>query len=94
MPSNKRVSLTLGASGSMYVAPANGWFCVSKVSTGSGQYINLINSTAEIRMSTNPANGVYGYVNVPAKTGDNVFVHYSLGGATEFFIFVYAQGEQ
>ena len=93
MPSSRFVDLTLGASGSFYVAPANGWFCVSKVSTNDKQYINLINSSVEIRISAHPAEGEYGYLNVQARKGDIVFVHYTLGGVTEFFRFIYTEGE-
>src|SRR5574344_14504 len=40
MPSNSYIDLTLGASGSTYTAPANGWIYWAKVAGGDWFYIN------------------------------------------------------
>ena len=42
LPSNQYVDLTLGPSGSSYVAPADGWFCVRTTSTKLGESATLV----------------------------------------------------
>lgn len=41
MPSDKYIDLTLGASGTTYTAPANGWLQIMGVSTVSGGYVEI-----------------------------------------------------
>ena len=93
MPSGKYTDLTLGASGSSYTAPANGYFFLSKQTSRSLQWANFINVGGEIRMNTCAPAGVYIYLYIPAKKGDTVFTYYDATGATEFFRFVYAEGD-
>ena len=93
MPSDRYIDLTLGASGSNYTAPANGYFCISKISTGTNQFVALINDK-NVRSNVYCDSGSYGYVSIPAKKGDVVFAVYSMGGTTEFFRFIYAEGEK
>ena len=92
MPSSKFIDLTLGASGSTYTAPANGWYVLNKVSNGVGQYIVLagfgISSQAISALS---AQGLV--CTLPVKKGDVCTVTYNTGGATQAFRFIYAQGE-
>ena len=38
MPSDRYIGLTLGATGSTYTAPANGWYCVIKDNGANGSY--------------------------------------------------------
>ena len=38
MPSDRYIGLTLGATGSTYTAPANGWYCVIKENGANGSY--------------------------------------------------------
>ena len=94
MPSNKYIDLTLGASESTYTAPANGWYVVSKTSTASGQYMNMINTTNNISIETNAtASGNWTRCYLPVKKGDNITIAYSVAGTTNYFRFIYAEGE-
>ena len=93
MPSNRYIDLTLGASGTTYTAPANGYFEFKKSSTAAGQNIQLENSTGNISI------GIISYSNnslrcfLPVKKGDTIKVLYSADGTTTAFRFVYAEGE-
>ena len=93
MPSNRRVNLTLGASGASYTAPADGYFCLSKQSTGT-QWANIINSNTDTRIFSTSQNGDYVYLFVPARKGDIIYSFYTLAGTTEFFRFSYAEGSK
>ena len=48
MPSNKYIDLTLGASGTTYTAPANGYFFVEKISGASNEWLTLHSSGVKI----------------------------------------------
>jgi len=96
MPSDKSVDLTLGASGTTYTAPANGWLVFGKrVGATTAQYILLINETANMRIvdtikgDINNELGAY----LPVNKGDKVRVDYNATGATTSFKFHYAEGE-
>ena len=85
--------LTLGASGSTYIAPANGWFYFSKVAGTSDVWANLINVTANIytgRKAHDQYDTIFEIVEV--KKGDVVQVTYNATGTTNAFRFYYAQG--
>lgn len=93
-PSNRYIDLELGASGTNYTAPANGWFYIRKGSTATLQYVYMLNENTTI--STNvqtPANGSFLDTTIAVKKGDTVNVQYTLGGTTQFFRFIYAEGE-
>ena len=96
MPSSKYIDLTLGASGTTYTAPANGWLVFGKRVGGStAQYILLINQTANMRIvdtlkgDLNNELGAY----LPVNKGDKVRVDYNATGETTSFKFHYAEGE-
>lgn len=98
MPSFKYIDLTLGAAGSKYTAPANGWLVLSKNSTGAGQEIRLA-ATGDSGGQVAYANctGAFNYaldVTLPVKKGTVVNVFYSTLGTTNKFRFIYAEGEQ
>ena len=89
MPSGKYIDLTLGASGSTYTAPANGWFafycesvCDSRIVTKGG----LFGNTA-LGKSGFPNNNT-----VSVLKGDTVTLTYStsLGASLRFY---YCEGE-
>ena len=94
-PSSKYIDLTLGASGTIYTAPANGWFFISRTGVSSGRYVSLVNkSGSELRtLYRTPATNDAIYLYLPAKRGDSVVVSYSADGSIEFFRFVFAEGE-
>lgn len=103
MPSNKYINLTLGASGTKYTAPANGYFAISKITNGTNQNVTLRNTGKDGSSTTwgthvlmrcmNPISGGSACAFIPASKGDIVEVSYSAGGALESFSFIYAQGE-
>jgi hypothetical protein len=96
MPSNKYIDLTLGASGTTYTAPANGWFYLSKTA-GSDWYF------AELSVVKDGQTLFYIYADayrtsacsviIPVKKGDNVKAVYNATGTTNYFRFIYAEGE-
>ena len=94
MPSNKYIDLTLGASGSSYTAPANGWFYFSKKASASEQWFQLSNKgkysinlwSSGIGQSVSDA--------IECLKGDVITVSYTLGGTTDAFRFIYAEGDK
>lgn len=94
MPSNKYVNLTLGASGTFYTAPANGWFLLRKDATGVNQELRLTNNSNELVGYTVATGGLALGAIVPVKKGDVVNVYYSAEGTLEFFRFIYAVGSE
>ncbi len=94
LPSNRYIELTLGESGSQYIAPANGWMYLSKLTGGENQYVTLNNNTK----GYTSGNGVYGkgsaiYCFLPVQKGDIVIANYTASGTTSIFKFYYAEGE-
>ena len=105
MPSSKYIDLTLGASESEYIAPANGYFSVGGNFDNVNGYFTFAlwdNATGHTLVSseTKANSGSYScYCWVPVKKGDKVIAYYnyspfsSTTSGTPFFIFVYAEGE-
>lgn len=95
MPSNKYTSLTLGASGSTYTAPTNGYFALAGTSnSGSNNYAHVQLQCANIvtrSACTAPSARVAVYI--PVKKGDTVQVTYQNVTDTNF-IFKYAEGSK
>lgn len=96
MPSSRYINLTLGASGSTYTAPANGWFIFDKRSSAAGQYVVITNETNGYDWEG--ASAAYGVSvecnkSVPVKKGDIIKIIYTLGGAFVRFAFIYAEGQ-
>lgn len=93
-PSDRYIDLELGASGTTYTAPANGYFYTSKVTGGTNQYIGIYNQTVRTgtRATPNPS-GAYTALWLPARKGDVVRVDYTASGSTLYFRFIYAEGE-
>lgn len=96
MPSSRYEDLTLGASGTLYTAPANGYITLLKVAGAANKIIRMVNTTggyivnSTMAYSSASETGVF----MPCKKGDNVSVHYDVSGATRTFRFVYAEGEE
>ena len=99
-PSNRTISLTVGASGTQYVAPANGYFMFYAWSNSTSlSYANIANVT--IYQGNYPLSS-YRYTNikgpqhtmsVPARKGDTVALDYNMGGS-KILYFIYADGEE
>lgn len=92
MPSNRYVSLTLGTSGATYTAPADGYFYLRKTGTALNQYA-FISGGGIAQDVFNPISGT-GTRSVwfPVKKGTIVTISYNMGGSTNTFRFVYAEG--
>lgn len=104
-PSNRYIDLTLGASGSTYTAPANGWICVEKEANAANQYISggepkpgqngsvyseRISYITSYSSSTSLAPTIF----FPVRKGSTYFINYTAGGDTLIFRFIYANGSQ
>jgi hypothetical protein len=95
MPSNKYIDLTLGASGTTYTAPANGWYYINKKAGAADKYLNLANLTSKFSVGDTAQGTAQNFAKIiPAKKGDEVQVQYDATGATNHFRFIYAEGEQ
>ena len=92
MPSDTYVNLTLGATGTYYTAPADGYVSFAKMSNAAGQtmYIGAIATTQGWATAANQ----YVQCFLPVYKGQSFQVSYSLGGSTAFFRFVYAVGSE
>ena len=92
MPSGRYIDLTLGANGSTYTAPANGWFVFGRKAT-SPAGCGLSNQTRGIGCSYVVERSWSMLSNVPAKKGDVVSIMYWQGDHTTIFRFIYAEGD-
>ena len=102
LPSDTYIDLTLGANGSTYTAPANGWFTIQKyndstIGDGYIAMVNLSNGLAtenrQIRYAGSGGMPI-GRVYIPAKKGDSVNVYYDITGSVIAFRFIYAVGSE
>ena len=91
-PSSKYINLTLNASNSTYTAPANGWVLFDK-NTSSGKNIVLWNFTKTYGFSVSSSATFGQSILLPVSKGDVFGVEYTATGTTNFFRFIYAQGE-
>ena len=94
MPSNKYIDLTLGASGTTYTAPANGWFWFSKIAGTNLFGVGIENKRNGMIIGSDAGAPGSGNAVMPVLAGDNVVVRYSATGETLGFRFIYAQGDQ
>ena len=102
MPSDKSVTLTLGATGTEYTAPANGWFVVQIKSTGStkGCYVYMRNSTTglvtrDYNYHPSTSTDMTVVTCCSAKKGEKVLINYDVAKTISFssLEFIYAKGE-
>ena len=92
MPSNRYIDLTIGAHGSSYTAPANGWFAIRGY-THSDAFLWLSNNSNQIMQAGSAYNSTAkGGVCIPCKRGDTISIGY-YGGKLDFVRFIYAEGE-
>ena len=94
MPSSRYIDLTLGASGSTYTAPANGYFVLSKISNGTNQYITIGVGNLQITNYCPQSGKWFQMITPPVQKGQQCYVAYDLGGTTNWFRFYYAEGSK
>lgn len=97
-PSGKYIDLTLGASGSRYIAPADGYYSVA-IQAGVTNLVVLgfTNITAGDLCTNVFSVGLAAatlYSHIECKKGDNVLLEYSVVGAISHFRFHYAEGSK
>lgn len=94
MPSNTYTNLTVGASGSTYTAPADGYICVRHTTTGSyGQAYIVCGKRAVVSVSFDTSWISVPVAPFPVKKGDVFQVIYVRSTINEF-CFVYAIGSE
>lgn len=94
MPSSKYIDLTLGASGSTYTAPANGYFYIGKSHSSSGGIIDMQNITSKVRLQiSNVVANDYMLLYLPARKNDIIRINYKANGTLNGFMFIFAEGE-
>ena len=92
LPSDKLENLILQASGTNYIAPANGYIAFSKTVSNT-QFISIANITANIGTVETSSGNQIPSINLQVKKGDTYQVNYSGTGATNYFRFVYAKSD-
>ena len=93
-PSNRYIDLTLGASGTTYTAPANGYLHLFKEVNSADQYVVLTNTNNGLGMHAwVPKSGGGAATTIPVKKGDIVSINYTAGANVICFRFIYAEGE-
>ena len=106
MPSETPVALTLGASGSEYTSPANGYFYCQVTNSGAVGHYYLTATLSDkednflmtSRCNTYAPNTTSDYSNqviIPARQGQKVTITYTNNNRqiTKTLRFIYAQGE-
>lgn len=91
--SDRYTDLSLGASGSSYKAPANGWVSFAKKTSAANQYIELGISNSIRMRDNNPVNGTICEAMLPVRKGQSFYASYTAAGDLTWLRFVYAEGE-
>ena len=92
MPSSKYINLTLGASGTTYTAPANGYYAMYK-SASTGQYIIFETNYYKLVSASSPVDNSVSLL-IPVKKGDVIKCLYTASGTIGLFRFIYAEGAE
>lgn len=93
MPSDKYIDLTLGASGTEYIAPANGYFMLAYFVLSADGQVWLENCSAKME-SRISAKGLWAYtLTLPVSKGDVIYLGYQNSFTQGTFTFTYAEGE-
>ena len=95
MPSKKVESLTLGATATVYKAPANGYFSIIKNPSTTGQYVGIQINNVPVSHGVRSWSSTVAtlFAILPCAKDDEVIVTYTANGALTFFGFIYAEGE-
>lgn len=90
MPSGTSEALTVGASGTTYTAPADGYFEAGGSATANNQSLQLSSSTYINNKGANMQSGDYIRLYMPVSKGDIATLNYTCGGVG--LTFIYANG--
>lgn len=96
MPSGKSITMTIGAGGAVYTAPANGYFCITakaSESTGDNVIASVIPSYGG-RIPVTTGRYVDGGAVVPVKANQTITLYYQSNVTINEIRFVFAEGEQ
>jgi hypothetical protein len=95
MPSNYQTTLTVGASGTSYTAPASGYFMARMSAGKANEYNQLYCSITGLNIVYN-AVAASNEINIymPVKKGDVVKHTYNTTGSIKQLKFIYAEGDQ
>lgn len=92
-PSKKYIDLAVGASGTNYIAPANGWFYAYCSMSSTDAYLDMsIGTIYKVRLKDKAWNSSDIAQIVPVKKGGRLILNY-LGMNFYAFRFIYAEGE-
>ena len=95
-PSDRYIDLTLGASGTIYTAPANGTVYFAKqAGANTPVYLWIENTNSSLsNISWINSNGSSDFtsVSLPVATGDVFKVYYTANGNTNYFRFIFDKG--
>ena len=98
MPSDKFIDLTLGANGTTYTAPANGYFAFGKRASAAGQFFNMTYvRPASIPYWSDVSSGASGNILghlVPVQKNQEIKIGYNAGGDVTARRFIYAEGSK
>ena len=89
MPSKKYIDLTLGVSGTSYIAPADGYFTINKGGS-DGEWMYLMDNSTNLSMSVIYSTNINGRLFIPVAKGRSIQIQYTASGTTNMFRFVYA----
>ena len=89
MPSSRYIDLTLGASGSTYTAPANGYVAVGGQCSS---YISLYTNGFVSMLVPDLGNYQYARTTIPVSKGQVFMLDY-VNFTADTFRFIYAEGE-
>ena len=92
MPSGRYIDLTLGADGSTYTAPANGYFCAKVKWKDPTSFLSMNNGYVVGYCQTGTGGATVGLTCVPVKKGDVVNISYH-EIIVYWFGFTYAEGD-
>ena len=93
MPSSVYDTLTLGASGAQYTAPANGY--VFLATTSNLSYFYIVNETTGFASGvTNAGTGFTSRIFLPIKKGEVFSIQYQVAPSSVIFSFYYAEGSK
>lgn len=91
MPSNIVVGIALGASGTSYTPPSDGYVRIDGQLTVLGAYIEIVQNTTNQTVQNSSSNNQYVRMTVPVSKGYNFYVNYA-GFSIAAFYFIYANG--